>query len=330
MSDAFQVPSLGRLRSVDLREVWPSEPYSFTPWLAQAENLQFLAEALSLPGLDLIATERQVDVFSADIVARASDTGQTVLIENQIERTDHTHLGQVLTYAAGLDAAIIVWVARRFTEGHRAALDWLNRITAQEFAFFGIEVEAFRIGNSEPAPRFNVISRPNEWSRQLKAAASQAESTPQAAAHTAFWEGYEAEARSIGAPLRVAAKPVRSTNYYVRLSTRGASYLCAFRSLSTRKIGAYLTFQGPESRAVFSAFEARRAEVEAAVGRPLTWKVEREGELYSIQPGYLTASPDEADWPRQQRWLAETMKALDTAAGPILATLNSPAESGDV
>src|ERR1700733_3361567 len=172
------IPSLGRLTTMDLREVWSSEPGSFTPWLAQPENLQFLAEALGMPGLDLVGTEQAVDIFSADIVARAPDTGETVLIENQLERSDHTHLGQILTYAAGLDAAIIIWITRKFTDGHRAALDWLNSITTEKFAFFGVEVDAVKIGDSMPAPRFVVVARPNDWTRKLKVAAAQSAATP--------------------------------------------------------------------------------------------------------------------------------------------------------
>lgn len=99
-----QVPQIGRLTPLDLREVWSSEPYSFTPWLADPENLQFLADSLDLPGLELVRTEHPVDSFSADIVAKIVDTDHFVLIENQLERTDHTHLGQVLTYAPRFDA----------------------------------------------------------------------------------------------------------------------------------------------------------------------------------------------------------------------------------
>jgi hypothetical protein len=209
----YIVPKLGRLRTVELREVWESEPYAFTPWLAQEENLQFLAETIGVAGLELIQTEHAVDIFSADIVARATDTGQTVLIENQIEQSDHRHLGQVLTYAAGLEAAIIIWIVRKFSEGHRAAIDWLNHITVQEFAFFGVEVEAVRIGDSDPAPRFNVVTRPNDWAREVKAASKQADLTPQNLAHYAFWQGYEAVARDVQAPVRVTAQPMRSTNY---------------------------------------------------------------------------------------------------------------------
>ena len=121
-------PALGRLSQVDVREVWPSEANSFTPWLAQEENLRLLAETINM-SLILEAREKPVGMFRADIIARNVHTGHLVLIENQLERTDHGHLGQLITYAAGLKAVSIVWVSSLFTDEHRAAFDWLNEVT---------------------------------------------------------------------------------------------------------------------------------------------------------------------------------------------------------
>lgn len=315
-----RVPTLGRLRSVDLREVWPSEPYSFTPWLAQPENLQLLAEALDLPGLELVSTEREVDIFSADIVAKAPDTGETVLIENQIERSDHTHLGQVLTYAAGLEAAIIVWIAKRFSDGHRAACDWLNRITTQEFAFFAVEVEAFRIGDSVPAPRFNVVSRPNEWARTLRAVSHRAESTADHLAFQRYWDGYDDSAKAIGAPTRVASEQVRSTNYYIKTEMSDV-YYAAWRAPGKGRIGIYLAIYGNDAEKIFNDFVARRSEIEQRFGGALDWSVRKPGSIFWIIAGRLDANPDDSDWARQHGWLAETMKRLVDAVGPVLAGL---------
>lgn len=317
MSDT--IPVLSRLRNVDLREVWPSEPYSFTPWLAQPDSLQFLADALGIPSLELIATERQVDIFSADIVARAPTSGETVLIENQIERSDHTHLGQILTYAAGLDAAIVVWIAKRFTDGHRAAIDWLNRITAQEFAFFGVEVEALRIGDSAPAPRFTVVARPNEFSRELKAVARSQDATPESEAFLAYWAGFEAAAKQVGAPVREAGKPVRSTNYYIRLGQLGQVYLTAFRSAASQAAGVYLSLFGhATSAAIYAHLQSRREEIESAFGGELDWVTRPNGVYWVLAPKLTDARLETADWPRQHAWLAQHMKRLANAvSGPV-------------
>ena len=122
------VSPLGRLEKVDLRLGWSNEAGEFTPWLAQAENLALLGDAVGLD-LELEAQEKNVGNFRADILCKDTLTDTWVLIENQLERTDHSHLGQLITYAAGLDAVTIVWIAHRFTEEHRAALDWLNEVT---------------------------------------------------------------------------------------------------------------------------------------------------------------------------------------------------------
>lgn len=161
---------LGRLKSVDLRDIWISEAAEFTPWLARPENLEVLGETLGID-LELEAQEKTVGPFRADILCKDIGGDHWVLIENQLERTDHAHLGQLLTYAAGLQAVTVVWIAAQFTDEHRAALDWLNKITDNSFRFFGLEVQLWRIGTSPAAPRFNVISKPNDWSQSVKQAA---------------------------------------------------------------------------------------------------------------------------------------------------------------
>ena len=139
----------------------------FTPWLAQEENLGLLGESLGLT-LELEATEQSVGPFAADILCKDPMTEQWVLIENQLEQTDHTHLGQIITYAAGLNAVTIIWIAATFVEQHRAALDWLNEITAEGTDFFGVEVELWGIGDApQLAPKFNIVSKPNAWSKSV-------------------------------------------------------------------------------------------------------------------------------------------------------------------
>ena len=162
--------SLGRLEKTDLREVWLSESGQFTPGLAQTENLKLLGETIGIE-LECEAQEKDVGPFRADILCKDTATDAWVLIENQLERTDHSHLGQLLTYAAGLNAVTIVWVAERFTEEHRAALDWLNERTDEKITFFGLEVELWRIGDSPIAPKFNIVSKPNDWTRSVQQAA---------------------------------------------------------------------------------------------------------------------------------------------------------------
>lgn len=158
--------SLGRIAKVDVKDVWSHEAQDFTPWLAA--NLDMLGEELELE-LELDDVEIPVGGFSLDILARdANNNHAVVAIENQIARTDHTHLGQLLTYAAGTEARTVIWVATDFRDEHRAALDWLNQHTDEDTNFFGVEISAIRIGDSSPAPLFRLASAPNSWSKQVK------------------------------------------------------------------------------------------------------------------------------------------------------------------
>jgi len=163
---------LGRLIDVPLREAWRHEAHGFTPWLA--DNLDQLGDALGLP-LELEATEVKVDAFSADILARNPSDNSHVLIENQLAGTDHTHLGQIMTYLAGLEARSVVWVAADFREAHLSAINWLNEHTVEPFAFFAVKVKVVRIGESPLAPLFEVLARPNGFERQLHAVARSTE-----------------------------------------------------------------------------------------------------------------------------------------------------------
>ena len=163
-----RAPELGKVDSVDVRTIWPNEARDFTPWLAS--RLDLLGDALGME-LDLVQQEADVGEFSLDILAQRI-TGEKVVIENQLAWTDHSHLGQILTYAAGHDARTVIWVTLGFREEHRAAIDWLNRWTPEEIAFYGVEVSAIQIGESLPAPVFRPVAVPNDWSKRMRGTAA--------------------------------------------------------------------------------------------------------------------------------------------------------------
>lgn len=155
----------GRLTDLPLREAWKHEAHQFTPWLA--ENIDHLSEVIGIP-LELTGTEVAVESFSADILARNPVDDSVVLIENQLEQTDHTHLGQIMTYLAGLEAQTVVWIAPSFREPHLSAIRWLNEHTADGFSFFAIKARVVRIGDSPFAPIFEVVGKPDRWQRKLR------------------------------------------------------------------------------------------------------------------------------------------------------------------
>jgi hypothetical protein len=150
---------LGTLTRVQVKHYWKNEQIEFTPWLAEESNMAHLAEAVGLE-LEVEGTEVPVGPYSADILAKDTATDQYVVIENQFGKTNHDHLGKVLTYAAVLDAGTIIWVAEQFSEEHRKALEWLNDHTDGKLAFYGVSLELWKINESPPALRFNVVSQP--------------------------------------------------------------------------------------------------------------------------------------------------------------------------
>lgn len=151
----------------DLREVWKNEATDFTPWLAKEENLSLLSEAI---GIDMVLEEKESSVgsFSVDLFAKEEGTGRNIIIENQLEDTNHDHLGKLITYASGKNAEVVIWIVKRARDEHRQAIEWLNSHTDDTAAFFLIEIELWKIGSSMPAAKFNIVERPNDWAKAIR------------------------------------------------------------------------------------------------------------------------------------------------------------------
>lgn len=175
---------LSRLTTVAVRTIWKHEAHDFTRWLL--ENADVLGDALGMD-LELTEAERRVGGFALDLIGTDLATNTVVIVENQLEQTDHSHLGQLLTYAGGTDPSTIVWCAPSFREEHRAALDWLNEHTDEETRFFGVEIAAVRIDESRPAPLFRVVAKPNDWTKQLHTERAAVTLTPKSLAYQEFW-----------------------------------------------------------------------------------------------------------------------------------------------
>ncbi len=151
---------LGRLEEVNVRELWIHEQCDFSNWLAKEENIELLNEVL---GLTLVDIEKEVFVgaYRCELVAKDETSGQNVIIENQLEASNHDHLGKIVTYASGLDANVIVWIVKEAREEHRSAIEWLNNNTNKNINFFLIEIHAYKIGNSLYAPKFEIVEKAN-------------------------------------------------------------------------------------------------------------------------------------------------------------------------
>lgn len=192
-------PVFASLADVPLREAWAHEAHRFTPWLAA--NLERLSTIIGIP-LELTGTEMRVGTFSADILARNAADDSVVLIENQLEGSDHTHLGQIMTYLAGLEAQTMVWVAPSFRDEHLSAIRWLNEHTVDPFAFFAVRVRVVRIADSPYAPLFEVQERPNNWDRQVseKRRAAEGDRSELGEHRLAFWTAFCARYPDYGKP----------------------------------------------------------------------------------------------------------------------------------
>jgi hypothetical protein len=267
-------PQLGHLERVSPRSVWVHEERDFTPWLLR--HAAELGEALGID-LELDAAERPVGPFELDLIGTDLTNGRVLIVENQLERTDHRHLGQLVTYAAGTDAATIVWIATRFEEQHRQAIDWLNERTDEETRFFGVELEALRIGDSQPAPHFKLAATPNDWQKVARTAARTTRSTPtgKRAAYAEFWSKAIARIAVERPGWTQRRELVGNAESWLGFpsSIPGARLHMSFVGRPAR-LRHELYFQGgspEENQAAYDAILARRDELVAAYGAELTF-----------------------------------------------------------
>jgi len=306
--------SLGKLTPVPLRDIWKSEATDFTPWLAREENLTQLAETLSM-NLELESMERPVGPFRADILCKDTDTDNWVLIENQLEKTDHLHLGQLLTYASGLDAVTIVWIADRFTDEHRSTLDWLNRITDTTFRFFGIEVELWRIGESPVAPRFNVVSEPNDWSKAVAKAAraiDDGELSETRLLQRDYWDSFHQVLDEYGGVISGNRTP-QPQNWMTYPIGRGGFVLGAIMQIWEGFIRAELYITGKDAKERFRQLEEQKDAIAGDLDFTLDWDP-LPGQDCRIAVWKRDVAPDDRDeWRSQHLWLAEKLNKLHGA-----------------
>jgi len=319
------VVSLSKLERAALRDAWPNEASNFTPWLAEEANLAQLGDVLGLQ-LELEGVEKQVGSFCADILARDAATQQWVLIENQIAPTDHNHLGQLLTYAAGLDAHTVVWIAETFRDEHRAAIDFLNRVTTDEFAFFAVQIELWRIAESPFAPRFALVAKPNNWSKQAQAAKQLSEDdlTETQKLYREFWSKLIEKATNRYRAL--ATRQPFKGNWQTAERIRGGNP--AFAANATfpwdKSLRCEVYIEGSLAKAAFHELHNRRSEIEQAFGDALAWEALPDA-IASRIAYYMPATErcsDRDRWVAQQEWLLTHWPRLADVFRPYIKNLD--------
>ena len=294
--------NLGQLKEIkDLREVWPHEALDFTPWLAEEGNLALLADAV---GLDITVdeTESKVGDFNVDIYATETGTERRIIIENQLEDTNHDHLGKLITYASGKGADVVIWIVKRAREEHRAAIEWLNNHTDENISFFLIEIKLYKIGNSDPAVKFEVIEKPNNWAKEIK---KQTSSDPAKQFRIEYWTAFNEYAFTKQNFSQSFKRRKPSTDHWMTLSLGSSAYHLDILALKKRN-AISVEFYISDDKSIYQKLVPHKMEIETDIGFALDWRElpDKKASRIIIEKPVNLDKRDE--WNDQFDWIADT------------------------
>lgn len=258
---------LGKLTEVDVRELWHHEQYDFSNWLAKDENIEMLNEII---GLTLIDIDKEVYVgsYRCDLVAKDETTGIKVIIENQLECSNHDHLGKIITYASGLDAKVVIWIVKEAREEHRSAIEWLNNNTNKEINFFLIELHAYKIGDSLPAPKFEVIEKPNDFIKNAKGTGISGEMNKSQSERVEFWTQFNETVISRGKPFNIRKA---STDHWYDVAI-GTSEAHIGINLVNKESSIVVELYINDSKALFDRLFDLKDDIEEELGFKMDWQ----------------------------------------------------------
>lgn len=261
------MPELGRLEEVNVRELWIHEQYDFSNWLAKEENIELLNEVL---GLTLVDIEKEVFVgaYRCDLVAKDETSGQNVIIENQLEASNHDHLGKIVTYASGLDANVIVWIVKEAREEHRSAIEWLNNNTNKNLNFFLIEIHAYRIGNSLYAPKFEIVEKPNDFIKNAKIQAGSEELNKSQSERLVFWTRFNDVVSERGKPFNLRKA---TTDHWYDVAI-GVSGVLVEITLVNKEGCVGIALYIIDDKELFDSLNEKKIEIESKLGFELDWQ----------------------------------------------------------
>ena len=290
---------LGKMiRITDLRSVWPHEANDFTKWLAQEDNLALLSDAIDID-LELEERESSVGSFNVDIFAKEIGTNRKVIIENQLEDTNHDHLGKLITYASGKGAEVIVWVVKRARDEHRQAIEWLNQHTDSNIGFFLLEIELWQIGDSMKAPRFNIVEKPNDWSKTMK--------TIEGLSNTdllklEFWTGFNDAMNNNDLFKNHFRTRKASPQHWYDLSIGSSAYhVCLTINTQKQCIGADIYID--DDKELFAQFKSHKDEIAAMLNSEVDWREAKKACRICIS---TDISPKKREsWSKAYNWFLE-------------------------
>lgn len=290
--------TLGKLKKVDLRAAWKHEAADFTNWLAEEENLDLLGDELGIE-MDLVQTEAAVGNFNVDILAQEEDSEKKIIIENQLEATNHDHLGKIIVYASGYDAGTVIWVVKDVREEHRQAIDWLNDHTDKSIQFFLIKIELWQIGGSDFAPKFEIISKPNEWAREIKKSADKRDPSPVQLKQLKFWESFKEFLKNKNSKLRPQkSQPIHWNNISV-----GKTGIKISLTINSRDNLFGVEMYIRDDKDLYKRLEAQKAEIEAELGEKPEWMALPDKKASRIKVSYPGDLEDEDKWGGYFQWM---------------------------
>jgi hypothetical protein len=258
---------LGKIEKIDLRDVWKHEAFDFTTWLAKEENIQLLSEEVGIE-MQVLDTEANVGTFSADVLAEEINTENKIIIENQLEATNHDHLGKLITYASGLDAKYIIWIFKEMRDEHRSAIDWLNEVTNEKISFFAIKMELWKIGNSLPAPKFNIICSPNDWAKVVKNNSNNQSLTDNNLIQIEFWKNFSEYLSKTKTPFTGGTGRPQPW-YSLRI---GNSQIHLELTISVQYNFIRTELYIPNSKDLYNKLLNKKEEIEDSFGQSLDWR----------------------------------------------------------
>jgi hypothetical protein len=306
---------LGTLQTVPLRDVWKDEAKDFTPWLlAHSEEL---SKAIGLD-LDLQQSEFAVGKFSLDLIGVLEGTQDRVIIENQLDDSDHKHFGQLLTYAGGTDAKYVIWIAKKFRDEYLSALRWLNDGTTEEINFFAVEVSAVRIGDSPYAPLFKVVAEPNNWTKEAKASSNVPGASNRGLMQIAFWDEFIERLGEIHPEWSSRKKSMPQNWMSMSAKIPFVSYDVAFTGSELKSEIVFWSKDVEWNARRFEALKMHRKEIEQSYGQALNWHFP-EGNKYSIVRDTKPADfLDQGTWSNEIAWLIDSQNRLRHSLAPFL------------
>ena len=294
---------LGRLTKRDLHEQWKREAPDFTKWLSEPENLELLSDEIGI-GIELVQTEANVGRYNVDILAQEENTGKKIIIENQLEPTDHGHLGQIITYAAGLEAEYMIWIVREVRDEHKQAVDWLNEHTDEDLNFFLVVVELWQIGGSDPAAKFSIVSRPNDWKKSVRREGGEGEQSETRTRQLEFWQQLR-QYVSENCPELKLRKPAAQHWYDVSIG-RSDCHVCLTTYSREDKVGCELYIPG--SKELFSLLQSAKDDIEKELGLAgaIDWQALPDRKASRIRTFSKFDFDNTESWPGAFKWLSET------------------------